>query len=372
MTPLDSRIASLLAAIASEPRPSGSPAITAARERCARELREDGYDVREQPFEFSEFPGRFATPLLGGSASLIVGFAGASGARGARILPLALLVLGAIALVVSGQWLARRGVLAAPLMRQRGVNLEAVPRGQEPDVWLCAHLDSKSQPVPTLVRSAGIVLESLGYLATLAIAATAAIGWGGEPRPAYWTLAAVVTLVGAIPVVLSIVGWRSPGALDNASGVVAVLQAARDLKGQGIGVVITDGEELGLAGARAWAQQRKRGTVLNCDGADDKGRIVAMFTGAKPTRILSAIAEATESSALHCDAMRMFPGVLTDSVAFTDAGLESVTFSRGSWRSLARVHSGRDNLAHLGGTGVAEVQTLMRLTAIQLRGEAAH
>ena len=53
--------------------------------------------------------------------------------------------MGAIALFVAGTWLAKRGVLTVPVLRERGVNLEATRRGVAPTLWLCAHLDSKDR-----------------------------------------------------------------------------------------------------------------------------------------------------------------------------------------------------------------------------------
>lgn len=321
-----------------------------------------GYAVRERPFEYSGFPGRLATPLLGGAGAAMVGFAGKWGSDGARVGPLILLALGALVLFVAGRWLAVRGVLEAPVMRERGVNLEATRAGDTPTLWLCAHVDTKSQPVPTLARSTGIVLEGIGYLSALGLAAATA--FGATPDRFYWEFAAVVTLVGAIPVVLSMVGTRSPGALDNASGVATVIAAARQLANErGIGILLTDGEELGLAGARAWSREAAQATVLNCDGVDDVGGVQVMFTGRRPETLLDAVARASRATGITYGASRLIPGVLTDSVAFSDAGLPSVTFSRGSWWSLARIHSRRDNLAHLDGTGIAETATLIATTA---------
>jgi hypothetical protein len=356
----------LLRAIAREPRPTGSDAIAAARGRCAEALRALGFQVRERSFDFSEFPGRFATPLIGATGAFAVGVAGALGLQGARIAPLVLLVSVAVAMYGGGVWLAKHGVLDAPVLRSRGINLEATRPGDVPAIWLCAHLDSKSQPVPTLLRSAGIVLEGAGYvlMLTLAIAAAA----GARTHSFFWAFTAIVTLVGALPVILSMVGARSPGALDNASGVVAAMSAMRQLGDRsGIGLLITDAEELGLAGARAWsAQAPSNAVMLNYDGVDDVGEIQVMFTGKRPARLLNAVERASRTNGTRYRVARLVPGVLTDSVAFADAGMPTVTFSRGSWRSLARVHSPRDDLGHLSGTGVAEVAALVTGTAREI------
>ena len=296
---------------------------------------------------------------------MLVGSAGQLAAAGERTAPAVTLLIGAAILASAGFWLARRGVLDIPMLRGRGVNLEATRAGATPKVWLCAHLDSKSQPVPTLLRSAGIVVEGAGFVLMLAL--TLLIAFGITVHAFFWTFAASVTLLGAIPVVLGMVGDRSPGALDNASGVAMMIAAARQLGNDPrVGVLITDAEELGLAGARAWSRGRQGGAVLNSDGVDDGGDIQVMFSGARPRALLDAVERASRRSGVACHVGRLIPGVLTDSVAFADAGLATVTFSRGSWRSLARVHGRGDDLAHLSGTGIAEVAALVATTVREL------
>jgi peptidase M28-like protein len=323
--------------------------------------------VRERTFEFSEMPGRFATPLTGAAGALLVGAAGQLAAAGERYAPIAVMTLGAVALLASSSWLAARGVLTVPVLRAHGVNLEATRAGVIPSLWLCAHLDSKSQPIPTLLRSIGIVLEAIGVLLTMAWCV--AIAFGVTIHAFFWTFAAALTLLGAIPVVLSMVGAESPGALDNASGVATMIAASRQI-GQDprVGVLITDGEELGLAGAREWARHdRPAGTtVLNSDGVDDAGEVQVMYAGRAPSHVLAALGRAARESKVRCQVGRLVPGLLTDSVAFAARGMASVTFSRGTWRSLARVHSRRDDVAHLRGTGVAEVAALVAATTRQL------
>ncbi len=285
------------------------------------------------------------------------------------MVPVGILLFGALALWTSARWLTRTGVLIVPLLRARGVNLIAVRGSGTPGVWLCAHIDTKSQPVPTLVRSLGLVVEGAGYLIALVVAAADAVSL--TAHHASWTFAAAVTLLGAVPVMLSTVSDHSPGALDNASGVATVLAAARTLGDvPDVGVLITDAEELGLAGARAWAAsvaQPAGTTVLNCDGVDDAGRIAVTFTGPRPRSLLDAISHATISAGTSFEIMQLVPGVLTDAVAFSDAGMESVTFSRGSWKSFLRVHTRRDDLAHLRGTGVAETAGLIANAIRDLR-----
>lgn len=360
----------LLRDIAASPRPTGSAHNAAARGLCTRILRDLGYVVAEQPFEFSAFPGRFATPLIGVTVMALVAVAGHWGARGAVYFPLAVLVAGGVTVALAARWLARHGTTRMRLMRQRGVNLQAARPGATPGVWLCAHVDTKSQPVSTLIRTIGVTLMMVGVLWTSVLAVLAALGVPAAFN--VWVAAAVVTLVGAIPVGLSVVGGASPGAFDNASGVVTVLRAASALSGASdVGILITDAEELGLAGARAWCLGGGTGVVLNCDGVDDAGEIVVMHSGAPPAAIPDAVASASANTGTAHRMRRLPLGVLTDSIAFADAGLPSVTFSRGGWGSLARVHSRRDSLANLTGEGIEATARLMAATARRLAGNPA-
>lgn len=288
-------------------------------------------------------------PLFGVAGALLVGWAGTWALAGSRFGPAALLIFGILALAALGKWVTRRGVLAITVLRARGINLEAIRPGETPRVWLCAHLDSKSQPVPTLVRSAGIVMEACGILLATVISLIEAARGAGVPD-FYWAFAGLVTLVGAVPVGFSMTGQESPGALDNASGVATVLDAARRLNGtRGVGVLITDAEEVGLAGARAWSRGRMPATVINCDGVDDTGDVAVMRAGRCPEPLLHALRAAKPGVEIGPH----FPGVLTDAIAFSDGGMDAVTVSRGSPRSFMRVHSRRDNLGNLRGDGIA-------------------
>jgi Zn-dependent M28 family amino/carboxypeptidase len=214
------------------------------------------------------------------------------------------------------------------------------------------------------VRVAGIAIMILGYTVTLALALATAAGAGASAS--IWAAAAFLTLAGAIPVMMSVVGSRSPGALDNASGVATVVEAARLLGGRDVGVLITDAEELGMAGARAWAlDASKERMVLNCDGVDDVGPNVVL-TGSRPGSIGGVVSSVARTSGVPVRTRTFVPGLLTDSVAFADAEIATVTFMRGSFNSLARVHGPADALTRLHGTGIAEVAALMSATARSL------
>jgi hypothetical protein len=262
-----------------------------------------------------------------------------------------------VALLFASADAKRRWITALPFQRAGSVNLEA-KRGN-PSVWLVAHLDTKSQTVPMLMR----IASSIGIMAvTLVATAVLLLSLPGDrDASAMWRAIEISALIVALPSILCWVRNRSPGAVDNASGVAAVLLAAASLSSvHDLGVLITSGEELGLAGARVWAANARPGLVaLNCDTVDDNGGWRVMYAGAIPARIRVA-AEAISSSTVPKPALgRMIPGILADSMAFADRGIESVTVSRGTLSTLARIHTRRDNSNAFTGSGVAEASALL-------------
>ena len=358
-----------LRALAARPRPAGSEAAASARAYCGDALRALGFSVRESAFEYSALVGAYGTPLGGLAALAVMAGAWWTSRRGQPTLAIALLLLSVPALVAAGTWLARRGVLSLPLMRRRGMNLEAV-RSTQPRLWLVAHIDSKSQPVPLLVRAAGIVLLGLAFIGAVIVAVMQL--WNGSVTASAtgWRWVMGTALIGAIPVMASLVGRRSPGAIDNATGVATVLTAASLLhKSTAVGVLITDAEELGLAGARAWCAGRPPGVALNCDGVDDAGTLTLMWTRPRAQRLEQAVRDAASAERAALRIIPLIPGVLVDGVAFADAGWETVTMSHGSLDTLRKIHTARDAMDGLRGEGAAAAARVLARAATELAGE---
>ncbi len=321
-------------------------------------------EVSDEPFEFSAAPGRFATPLFGAAAIAALLAASALGRANEPWLALGTLVASALGLAIAGAWLARHGVMRLGLLRQRSINL--VARRGEPAVWLVAHLDSKSQPVPMLLRAGGITLSVVIWLGALVLALTQALS-GPDVVDAvssglagWWSWIAGIGMIAGAPIVASFVGARSPGAVDNASGVATVLLAAQTLREAPIGVLLASGEELGLAGARAWVRTRPPGIAINCDGVDDDGTLTAMYSGRPPRRLLEVFARATVRTGVYARRHRLLPGMLVDGVALADAGWQVITLSRGTVQTLRRIHTPADDLGALTGAGVAKAASVMR------------
>ena len=351
-----SRAGQLLDILAREPRPAGSAAEAQAREQVRMSLAAHGFTTREEPFEYSAFPGRWATSLGGAAAIVILAVGGHLASRGEAWAALTVLVAGVAAVGLAALWLARRGVVDAPLMRRRSVNLIAT-RGK-PTTWLMAHLDSKSQPVPILVRAGAISVGVIVWLFAITVAIAQGLGLiDSESWWAFITIAGVLTL---LPVAASIVGARSDGAVDNASGCAAVVLAAMALpRDRAAGVILTSAEELGMAGARALARRWPAGRCINCDGLDDAGQWTVMYSGAAPKGLLAEVAAAADGLEMDVRPRRLLPGVLVDGVALADAGWQVVTISHGSLATLGRVHTRRDVAHTLEGAAIPHAAALM-------------
>ena len=358
------RAKAMLDQLSEGPRFAGSSEEAKARVRCREELERLGFSCKELPFDYSQWPGRWGPPIAAAiQAATILVVARTATHQG----PLPALVVGGAlltALMLASGDAKRRWTAEFPFQRARSVNLEA-KRGN-PGVWLVAHIDSKSQTVPMLVRIASsVALAIITALALLVLLFS--LAGIGESASA-WPALQIAALVAMLPSILCFVRNDSHGALDNASGVATVLMATRMASTvRDLGVLITSGEELGLAGARAWAAGATPGMrVINCDTVDDAGRWRCMYTGPRPRRIAVATETIARTLGLKLTIGRLIPGILADSMAFADRGIESVTVSRGTLSTLARIHTRRDTSTALTGRGVTEGAALLSALAKEL------
>lgn len=211
--------------------------------------------------------------------------------------------------------------------RVQGINLIATPSpraGQSvrPSVWLVAHYDSKGQPISMALRLLGFGSLFIGLIGLLL-----------APIPALFAV-----VLGAAIAVLNRVNDKSPGAVDNATALVAVFMTLDQLlHDANVGVVFPDAEELGLVGARALAADRADlfagAALINLDGLDDVGRPIAFLH--RPGRIGEAIA-----SALGARRWRWLP-VVVDGIALArvgGGGAECVTILKGNLQTMRIVH----------------------------------
>lgn len=219
-----------------------------------------------------------------------------------------------------------------------GVNLIAVRPQARVATWLAAHYDSKGQPISMATRLLLVGIATVTLLAIpFGIWIPAAIAW-----PVF--------------VALNRVTDGSPGALDNASGVLTVLATLDALpRTAPVGALFLDAEELGLVGARALGRERanllENTTLINFDGIDDVGPVTVLLHRAGDT--VRGVA-----NALGAGIWRRLP-VVVDGMALAPATRECMTIMKGSWETMRVVHTPRDVTERLHCTGVEEIARIL-------------
>jgi len=216
-----------------------------------------------------------------------------------------------------------------------GINLIAQRPSDRPTVWLVAHYDSKGQPISMAVRLAAAFVLFAGVVGMIV---------GAIPP-------FVVLLLGFL-LALNRVNDNSPGAVDNATALIAVFMAIDQLgPTTAVGVIFSDAEEFGLVGARALATERTElfadATVINLDGLDDVGQAIALVHRPGPTGIAVA-------TALQARRWRWLP-VVVDGIALARVSRECVTILKGNWRTMRVVHRPTDTVDRVRLDGAASV-----------------
>lgn len=350
----------LIDRIAETPRGAGTEGEARARKFCGDYLMRAGFVVTEEEFSYSALPGRWAVPLFG---LLSLTWFVVLGAALDRTVPEQTVreAMFFLPLLPILYFAAKRMIRRPRYMLRSGQNLIAV-RGGAPRIWLMAHLDSKSQPVPMLVRIGGIILASSAMPITIVASFIRSVYDLGN---AFWVPVTVAGAAGSLAVLLSTVGNRSRGAVDNASGVAAaMLTAIESPSGTPVGVLLTSAEELGLAGAWAWVREQagRHATrhirhAINFDGIDDVGTLTCMSDAGNP--LIDGLRSAASDSRTDITVRRVLPGIMVDSIALNHSDWDAVTISKGNFSTLARIHTPGDSPARLTGAGVADAVELV-------------
>jgi hypothetical protein len=147
-----------------------------------------------------------------------------------------------------------------------------------------------------------------------------------------------------------------PGASDDGASVAAIIEMARILKMEGphrnpIIFLLTDGEEAGLLGARAfveehpWAQDV--GVVVNLEARGSSGQSLMFETSPGNAWLIDAYASSVRrpaSSSLMYEIYRVMPND-TDLTVFKEAGIASLNFAYID--QSIYYHTPGDNFEHL-------------------------
>ena len=356
------------------PRLPGSAAVREVEDLIADRLTTTGYHVERQAFRTS--PARLR----------------AVGVVGAGLGWCALALFPLLVLPFPGYVVAATGTAALTMVALVGVGVAqrrpadpatvvanniVATRSANPVCWLVAHSDSKAQRLSLRGRVVAFAALGLGTagMAVCVIARVAGPMHVGVVAP--WILLA---LAGGAAMSVSWSAGDSPGAVDNASGIIAVLVAAELARdGLDVGVLITGAEEYGMEGARAWtATAGPQGVFVNFDGLDDRGAFNLMRHkpaggGAPPGTVSATAVFDTVAAALHDHGhalrrSRLPLGIFVDGSVLAGAGMAGVTVSRGDWHTLGVVHTPRDTADRTGTRSAVEAGRLVHQALGKLFG----
>src|SRR5260221_1135642 len=139
-----------LRAIAQQPRMAGSAEEAVARAYATAVLEKCGFAVSEEPFDFSRFPSRFASPLGALLISATVVGAARFGSSGSDPrLAAATLLAGLLLTVIFAGAMLGDAVLWLPFLRGTSRNLVATRGNGPPRVWVVAHQLTQTRTLPS-------------------------------------------------------------------------------------------------------------------------------------------------------------------------------------------------------------------------------
>lgn len=175
----------------------------------------------------------------------------------------------------------------------------------------------------------------------------------------------------------------SPGAGDDGAAVAALLEVARVLASDppthDVVFLITDAEEVGLLGARAFAKEHPwrddAAVVINFEARGTRGPSIMFETSGRSSELVAAYAAAAPhpvTSSLSADVYRLMPNK-TDFTIFRDEGMYGLNFA--FIGGYADYHKITDDIAHLdprsmrhhGVQALAMVRALDKLNLIAAR-----
>jgi Peptidase family M28 len=324
------------------PREAGTPGANAARTIVAGHLTSLGYEVRLQRFTFA--PASLnAFPVFGaGLGGLALAALPALTSQrlpdwsGLAVWVAGLAALGLLAVGIGLGWVTLdQGV-------REDANLMATRAGSNPRRWIVAHLDSKAQGHSMAGRLVAVwtVMAAIGLfslLAVLRLNGAVAMGWlaGG----------AGLTLLAGFLASRGRLRGTSPGARDNASGIVAALAAAEECRDPNTGILITGAEEFGLVGSRVFARltpNLQECEFLNLDTLDQEGKLYVVSHDARGEQLGRQLEPRLVGLGLPVQHRRLLWGIFVDSAPLARAHAASVTLGRLTWATLRRIHTAAD------------------------------
>lgn len=331
------------------PRLAGTPGNEKVRATLHRELVTRGFVVMEHRFTASP-RGIWVVAACGRALAVTAAAAGMGILLDIRSIFPQLLLFGAVVAFLLHALGAIVGIIPCPWPAAAGVNLIAVRPRTRVGVWLTAHYDSKGQGMSMAGRLVAVGFAAVGGTGLLALVLLHLAG-SVIPR-SLWLPFLVLAAIGGLRLARGRPSNQSPGAVDNATGLVAALATIDALPPNApVGLIFPDGEEFGLQGARAIARERANlladTAVVNLDGIDDRGGPVALVHRRGPL-------VDTVVAGLGARRWRRLP-VLVDGIALAAAARECMTIMKGDGETMRVVHRPTDRPERLRLEGIQDV-----------------
>ncbi|WP_169980000.1 M28 family metallopeptidase [Tautonia rosea] len=334
------------------PRAVGTPGERLAARLVERALTRSGRPVVRERFPVGTTARRVGSLLAFLGASVLVTI----GVILAASWPFlsALCALGA-GYLVNAPWIVTRSLADRFRARVWSDNLVTWPTTADDAeaaparVVFLAHYDSKSQRLPTGLRVALVVSVTVGCVILVGLTlAKMVLGH----VVGFWPFAVLGTVMNGclIALMCNASGNRSPGALDNGSGLAVLLELARvwDARDDAPVEVVflaTGAEEVGLDGARAFLLRhewwlRERPTLLiNLESLGAGSRV---WLAGSPGAV--SLAEAVAESQSIPTARFRILGAGMDHEPFAAAGLDTVSLLGDVVGTSAVLHTPHDGI----------------------------
>lgn len=337
------------------PRRVGTPEHNHVADEIEAALTAAGWRVRREAFCFTTAPDRVLKLLLSAALACVIVTMLWRVWWVALLLPLVAVAFGPLIRRAQIAALNKRSRLGRLGAAQRGQNLIAEWPGktgdERPHLYLVAHYDSKSQRLPLAARIACFVVAVTAGLTMCALTLL-------NLAPEATLLAGAIAALAIVPLLTLDVGNRSPGAIDNASGVGLVVHLAEALAGRPVldrlrvTILIPDAEEWFVMGASAYVQahhdqlrrEGRRLHVLNFDGIGVDGALHTVG-GDKTIGLLYQLQAWAKDNNRPLKKFRFF-GALFDHMPFAQQGLDAVTLIAVGAASRS-VHTPRDDASRL-------------------------
>lgn len=352
------------------PRLSGGKGEKAAGDYIVSSLEDAGLSPARQPFSASLFPSEVlarVAVLFWAIATALAVFVLWSNIR----LAAALIAAMALSVLLMSRWhpLLERLFSVSFWPSVKSENIHASVKCSESAPWIVfmAHYDSKAQSLPIWLRAFVLIGGTLGMAVLACLTFACAIF--SDPTGLIH-LAAEITGLAVIISMLCVLFNRtvdkSPGAIDNASGVSVVLELAKAVsrdRPQDINIcfLFTGAEEIGLCGAQSFVAElggsfpKDSTFIVNLDGVGGKAKLLLVDHYALPpvttARKLSTLSgKAASRCGVKLHNMPLIMGALWDHVVWASHGYEALTLSMGGWeKSTFLIHGELDRAENVNG-----------------------